>query len=132
MSDFRCIRRKRVKFMINKSTWGALIGALGSSFLASLCCIGPLLLVAFGVGGAGASYVTFFAPYRSYIIVFVILSLGYSFYKLYIKSPSCGVGAICISPKMLFIQRGIFWIITILSIALLTLPWYSSLLVKVL
>lgn len=120
--------------MIHKFTWGALIGALGASFLASVCCIGPLLLVALGVGGAGAGYLTFFAPYRPYIIVLVVLSLGYSYYKLYINpSPSpCEIGFTCTVPKMLFFQRVIFWIITILSIVLLALPWYSSLLVKIL
>ena len=118
--------------MISKSIWGALIGALGSSFLASLCCIGPLLVIALGVGGTGATYVTFFAPYRPYIIVLVVLSLGYSFYKLYIKPPSYEVDATCISPKMCFIQRGIFWIIAILSVLLLAFPWYSDFLVMIL
>lgn len=107
--------------MINKFTWGALIGALGASFLASICCIGPLLLVTLGVGGAG--YITFFAPYRPYIIVLVVLSLSYLFYKLYITPPHCGFEASCISPKKLSIQRWIFWIITILSITLL---YFSS------
>jgi mercuric ion transport protein len=108
--------------MINKFTWRALIGVLGASFLASVCCvccIGPLLLVALGVGGAGAGYITFFAPYRPYIIVLVVLSLSYSFYKLYINPPHCGFEASCISPKKLSIQRWIFWIITILSIGFL-------------
>lgn len=120
--------------MINKFTWGSLIVALGTSFLASVCCvccIGPLLF-ALGVGGVGTGYITLFAPYRPYIIMLVVLSLGYSFYKLYIKPPPCGVGYTCISSKTLSIQRGIFWIISIISIALLAFPWYSSLLVKIL
>ncbi|MBS0271192.1 MAG: mercury transporter MerT [Proteobacteria bacterium] len=113
--------------MSNKSTWGALIGALGSSFLASLCCLGPLLIATLGAGGAWASYSTVFEPYRPYMIIFVGLALCYSFYKLYIKPPPCGVGAACISPKMLLIQRGIFWIIVAVSFALITFPWYAGL-----
>jgi len=112
--------------MINKSTWGALIGALGSSFLASVCCIGPLLLVALGAGGAWASYVTFFESYRPYMIGFVALLFCYSFYKLYIKPPPCGVGHACISSRMLLIQRWVFWIIVVISIALIAFPWYSG------
>lgn len=118
--------------MSNKSTWGALIGALGSSFLASLCCLSPLLIATLGAGGAWASYSTFFEPYRPYMIAFVMLLFGYSFYKLYIKPPPCGVGASCISLKMLLIQRGLFWIIVAISIALIAFPWYSGLLVKIL
>ncbi|MBY0273316.1 MAG: mercury transporter MerT [Alphaproteobacteria bacterium] len=118
--------------MKNKSIWGTLIGALGSSFLASLCCIGPWLILTVGIGGTWATYIGFFEPYRPYMIVFVMLLFGYSFYKLYMKPPPCGVGAACISPKVLFIQRGIFWIIVVISIALLAFPWYSGLLFKIL
>ena len=112
--------------MKNKSIWGALIGALGSSFLASLCCLGPLLIATLGAGGAWASYIGIFELYRPYMIAIVIFLFGYSFYKLYIKPPACGIGAACISPKVLFIQRGIFWIIVVISIALLAFPWYSG------
>ena len=110
--------------MNNKSTWGALLGAIGSSFLASLCCLGPLLIVSLGAGGAWASYTTLFEPYRPYMMAFVGLLLCYSFYKLYIKPPPCGVGGACVSPKLLFIQRVLFWIIAATSIAFLTFPWY--------
>lgn len=118
--------------MSNKSTWEALIGALGSSFLASLCCLSPLLIATLGLGGAWSSYSTVFEPYRPYMIVFVGSLLGYSFYKLYIKPPPCGVGVACISPKILLIQRVMFWIIVAVSFALITFPWYSGLLFEVL
>lgn len=107
--------------MINKSTLGAIIGALGASFVAALCC-SPLLIAFFGIGSALLSYISFFAIYRSYFIVIVVLLLGYSFYKLYMKPPPCGVDASCISPKMLSTQRWLFWITTIISIALLSIP----------
>jgi mercuric ion transport protein len=112
--------------MKNKSIWGTLIGALGSSFLASLCCIGPWLVIILGSGGIWTSYIGIFEPYHPYMIVFVMLLFGYSFYKLYIKPPVCVIGAICISPRMLIIQRVMFWIILAISIVLLAFPWYSA------
>ncbi|MBN9413634.1 MAG: mercury transporter MerT [Candidatus Paracaedimonas acanthamoebae] len=108
--------------MHSKSTWAAFISTLGSSFLASLCCIGPLLAVVLGVGGAWASYSAFFAPYRPYMITLMGLSLCYSFYTLYLKSPACEVENGCVHSRALSIQRLIFWIIAALSIALIALP----------
>lgn len=116
--------------MNTKSNWGALLGAVGTSFLASLCCLGPLLIVSLGAGGAWASYTTFFEPYRPYLMVFVGLLLSYSFYKLYIKPPVCGIGGACVSPKMLLIQRISFWAISVISIAFLAFPWYSGFVLK--
>ena len=121
MPHSKGIRNRGGKMMINKTTWGALIGALGATFVAALCC-SPLLIIFFGVGGVLASYITFFVVYRPYIVLLVGASLGYSFYKLYIKPPPCGVGAACLSPTMLTIQRWIFWIISIISIVILSLP----------
>lgn len=109
------------------STLGALIVALGSSFLASLCCIGPLLVVVLGAGGAWSSYITFFVPYRPYIISFVVMVLACTFYKLYLRPPVCKVNKACAHPNTLFIQKMIFWIISTLSTALLAFPWYEHL-----
>lgn len=108
--------------MINKSNWWILIGALLSSFLASFCCVGPLIIAALGAGSIGISDITFFAPYRPYILIFVGVTLSYSFYKLYLKSPSCGEGKTCVLPKILFIQRLIFWVMGLISIVFWLLP----------
>lgn len=120
--------------MNNKLTWAALTGALGSSFLAffvTLCCGGPvLLLLALGIGGVWASYFTFFEPYLPYIFALIFCLYGYSFYKLYINPPPCGEGSGCISQKMLFYQRLIFWVILTISIVLLAFPWYAHLLTR--
>lgn len=107
--------------MHNKSIWTAFISALVSSFLASLCCIGPLLVVVLGAGGAWASYSAFFAPYRPYMITLMGLSLCYSFYTLYLKSPAYEVENGCVRSRVYFIQKLIFWIITAASIILISL-----------
>lgn len=111
--------------MSNKSGWGSITGALGASLLASLCCIGPLIIVSLGAGGVWASYAFIFEPYRPYLIALVAVLFGYAYYKLYINPPPCGIEAGCISPRMFFIQRVIFWIILAISIALITFPYYA-------
>ncbi len=110
--------------MNHKSTWLAYLGAIGSSLASALCCIGPLIVFTFGLGGAWASTASIFAPYRNYLIVIVAASLGYAFYRLYIIPPKCTEGEDCPHPKTIRLQRIIFWIITALAILLLTFPWY--------
>ena len=44
-----------------KPRWG-LIGAIASAIIASVCCIGPLVLLLLGVGGAWAGSLTALEP----------------------------------------------------------------------
>ncbi len=113
--------------MSNKSTWLTFLGALGTSLTAGLCCIGPLVVVSLGLGGAWLSAVNVFTPYRNYLIVLTLVMLGYSFFRLYIKPPACGEGEGCILPRTLVLQRTLFWIITILALSFMTFPWYEDL-----
>jgi len=57
------------------------LGALLSAFLASLCCIGPLIVGLIGIGSAGAFAAV--AAYRPYFFGLALLFLGYSFYQIY-------------------------------------------------
>lgn len=112
--------------MNHKSIWASLFGAIGTSIVASLCCIGPLVVLSLGIGGAWTSHLTALSPYRPYVIGFVILSLGYSFYKLYLRPPACEINKPCAHPQTLFIQRLVFWVISLIILLLLTFPWYGS------
>ncbi|MGQ0814984.1 MAG: mercuric transporter MerT family protein [Gemmatimonadota bacterium] len=58
----------------------AAIGALAAAFLASLCCVGPLLFVTFGVGAGLAST---FEPLRPIFSVAMALLIGVGFYIVY-------------------------------------------------
>jgi len=57
------------------------LGAVISAFLASLCCIGPLMVGLIGIGSAGAFAVI--DAYRPYFFGAALLFLGYSFYQIY-------------------------------------------------
>ena len=56
-------------------------GAVISAFLASLCCLGPLIIGLVGIGSAGAF--TIFDAYRPYLFGAALLFLGYAFYQIY-------------------------------------------------
>jgi MerT mercuric transport protein len=48
-----------------------------------VCCVGPLLLLALGIGGAWVGSLTKMEPFRPYFIVLTLLFLGLAFRKLY-------------------------------------------------
>lgn len=108
----------------SKLATGTLIGAVVTGFVASLCCVGPLILLLLGIGGAWTSTLTQFAFLRPITITFTLVLLSIAFWKLYISPRSC---AICVEPKTLRAQRMIFWIVAIILIGLLTFPWWALL-----
>lgn len=108
-------------------TKGSLVGAAIAAIAASLCCVGPLVLLAFGVSGTWIANLTLLEPIRPFAIVVTIILLGIAFWKLHISPPGCGIGKPCASPKTLFWYRIIYWVITITLLLLITFPWYAFL-----
>ena len=106
---------------------GTLIGAIAAAIVASLCCVGPLVLLALGIGGAWISTLTQLEFLRPIAIIITLLFLVVAFWKLYITPKRCAVDKPCANPKLLRLQRIIFWIVTILLLLLLAFPWYAFL-----
>jgi len=103
------------------STVAAGLAAIG----ASLCCIGPLVLIALGIGGTWVSYLTALEPYRPIFVGITLIFLFLAFRKLYILPRQCAPEDACAIPRVLRNQRIIFWIVTVLLVALLTFPYYG-------
>ena len=97
------------------------LGAIG----ASVCCIGPLVLLALGIGGAWTSNLTAMEPYRWIFVAITVGFLAWAFYKLYIAPRQCAPDDACAVPSTLRNQRIIFWIVTVILIALVTFPYYG-------
>lgn len=114
---------------MNNSRWtlSALSGAIIGAITASLCCIGPLLLLALGISGAWISTFTQLEFLRPIGIIITLIFLMLAFWRLYIMPQRCSIDKPCAKPNNLRIQRLIFWMITLLLILLLTFPWYAFL-----
>ena len=111
----------------------ASLGAVGTAFLASLCCVGPLLFVTLGVGAGLAST---FEPLRPVFTVATVALLAVGFYAVYGKRPSavtpgaaCGPGETCVIPGNRTRDRVLLWVATVVALLLLTFPQWSLLLV---
>ena len=55
---------------------GSLVAGVLAGIGASVCCVGPLVLLALGIGGAWISNLTALQPYRPLFIGLTLLFLG--------------------------------------------------------
>jgi copper chaperone CopZ len=63
---------------------GSLVAGFLAAIGASVCCVGPLLLLGVGIGGAWIGTLTAFEPYWPLFIGLTPLFLGLAFHKLYL------------------------------------------------
>jgi mercuric ion transport protein len=106
---------------------GVLVGSILAAIGASICCVGPLVLLALGVSGAWIGSLTALEPYRPIFIGLTLLFLGLAFYRLYLARPVCTPGSACANPRMLKRQRLTFWIVAVLVLGLIAVPWFAPL-----
>lgn len=108
-----------------KTSKGSMIAAALAAIGASLCCIGPLVLISLGISGAWMGTLTALEPYRPIFVGITLIFLFLAFRKLYIVPRQCAPGDACAIPGTLRNQRIIFWVVTVLVVALLTFPYYG-------
>lgn len=101
------------------------IGSTLAAFLASLCCLGPLLL---GGVGLGAALVAMFAPLRPYFLAVSVILLAGGFYFVYRKPKAtevCG-GETC-APKSgtRRMAKPLLWLAALAVAALAFFPSYG-------
>ena len=106
---------------------GSLVAGVLSAIGASVCCVGPLVLLALGIGGAWIGNLTAFEPYRPVFIGLTLVFLGLAFRKLYLVPQACAPGMQCADPRTAKRQRLIFWSVTVLLLGLLVVPWVAPL-----
>ncbi|BAU49700.1 mercury transporter MerT [Sulfurifustis variabilis] len=111
----------------NGSGSASLVASLVAGIGASVCCVGPLVLLTAGVGGAWIANLTALEPFRPLFVGAALVFLGLSFRRLYLFPPACEPGTPCADPKRLRRQRAVFWIVTLPLLALLAFPWYAPL-----
>ena len=110
----------------------ASIAAIGAAFLASICCIGPILFVMLGVGAGLASQ---FEPLRPAFIVLTMGLLSLGFYSVYGRrsavdsGASCSMESSCATPRSRTRDKVILWIAAAVVLIVLTFPQWSALLI---
>lgn len=100
-------------------------GAVVSAFLASACCIGPLLLALLGLGGAGL--LIKLEPYRPYFTVVTLAALGAGFWFTYrkpkvVEGDDCG----CEHPRSNRFGKVLLWVVTALVVGFWSFPYVAE------
>jgi mercuric ion transport protein len=96
-------------------------GAVLAAIAASSCCLGPLLLAALGIGGAGATAAL--GAYRPYLLAGTAALLGAGFYFTYRKprvaaGDACG----CERPRANRAGRVGLWLATVVVVLVAAAP----------
>ena len=104
------------------SAKGSLVAGALAAIGASVCCVGPLVLLALGIGGAWIGSLTALEPYRPIFIGMTLVFVGLAFRRLYLLPQACEPGTLCANPQIIRRQRLIFWLLTMLLLALLAVP----------
>ncbi len=108
-------------------------GGLVAAFLASLCCIGPVVFAALGVGVGATGFLANTAgvlkalvPYRPLFLGLTALLLGVSFYLAYRKPRANGAVCKACIPAASGSRRNrwMLWIIAGLAVALALAPYW--------
>ena len=107
-------------------------GALGigglAAFLASICCLGPLVLVAIGVSGAWIGNLTVLEPYRPIFIGAAIVALFFAYWRIFRPAEACKPGEVCAVPQVKTAQKIIFVIVAALTGLAIAFPYILPLL----
>lgn len=110
--------------------WG-LAGALAGALAASVCCLGPLVLVTLGATGAWIGNLTALEPYRPLFMLATVGLLGFAFFREHRKPKpeACAPGSACSVPAARRGMRAGLWVVAALVVVLLVLPYAAPRLV---
>lgn len=110
------------------SIWGAIVAA----FAASICCLGPLVFAALGLGSAGL--VVQLEAYRPHFAALTIALLGAGFYFTYRRprpvaaTAAAGPACDCALPRANRFDRVTLWVATVVVAGLLGFPYLAQVL----
>jgi len=115
-----------------KLTAASVGGAIVAAFAASLCCLGPLLFAALGLGGAGL--LVEFESYRPYFAALTLVLLAAGFYFTYRRprpvpaTAAAGPACDCELPRANRFGRVLLWVATAVVAGLLGFPYLAQVL----
>lgn len=104
------------------------VGGIFSGFIAALCCLGPPILAALGLGGIAAA--ASFGAIRPYMIAGSVIMLGAGFYLAYgPMERACRADGTCIPPRVRRWTKRMLWFASILIALFITADWWIGLFV---
>ncbi len=103
---------------------GGILAALG----ASSCCILPLVLFSFGVGGAWIGNLTALSRYQPAFVAVALAFLFAGFWRVYRRPKECAPGSACARPGSNRAAKIGLWTAAVLVVAAVAFPYAAPLL----
>jgi len=97
-----------------------------AALLAGACCLGPLVLVTLGFGGAWLSNLQLFEPYQPAFIAAALAALGWAGWRIY-RPAACEPGGVCAVPWVRRSYRIGLWIVAAWLLVVLVFPYLAPL-----
>lgn len=94
-----------------------------AAVLASICCLGPLVLVVIGFSGAWIGNLTVLEPYRPIFIGAALVALFFAYRRIFRPAKACKPGEVCAVPQVKTAQKIIFVIVAALTGIALAFPY---------
>lgn len=106
-----------------KKQLGMLAMGVFATLLASSCCVGPLLLVSVGIGGAWVGSLQLLEPYKPFFLGAALLAMVMAYRRIYRQQIACVPGEICALPQTRLLYKILFWLVSLLILLTLGFPY---------
>ncbi|MCP9453455.1 MAG: mercuric transporter MerT family protein [Nitrospira sp.] len=111
------------------------VGGVVAAVVSSVCCLGPLLLAAVGVGAGATGFwagtadvMKALLPYRPLFIAAAVGCFAVSFYLVYRRPVvACGSDGVCERPAQHRVTRWLLWTLAGLALAFIMAPYWLGL-----
>ena len=110
-----------------KDNGGAGVLAAGgiAAILASACCLGPLVLVSVGLGGAWIGNLTALEPFRPVFVGAALVALFFAYRRIFRPAAECKPGEVCARPQAKRAYKIMFGVVAALVVVALAFPYIA-------
>jgi len=93
-----------------------------AALLASACCLGPLVLVSLGLGGAWVGNLQALAPFRPLFLAGAAVALAVAGRRIFRRAPACAPGIACAVPATGRTSKILFVVVALLVLLAAAFP----------
>lgn len=109
-----------------RGAWASTMGGLAGALAMTSCCILPLVLISFGVGGVWIAQLTALYAYKWYTFAFASAFIGYGFWKVHrAEQGECRDGATCARPVNRRLMKASLWLAAIVTAVAMIFPYVT-------
>lgn len=112
---------------LEKTARWPIVGGIAAAVAASACCVGPLVLVMLGIGGAWVGNLAALEAYRPAFLAVGAAFLFLAYRKIYRKAAVCDTDAVCAKPQAARSTRILFVLAAALILLAAVFPYFAPL-----